>query len=60
METGTSQVVDSTRLVEATKISLSTVLTKSQEIDSLMKSISTATISQAKNSQAVTGSNDAQ
>ena len=54
METGTSQVVDSTRLVEATKVSLSTVLTKSQEIDRLMKSISEATISQAKTSQAVT------
>jgi methyl-accepting chemotaxis protein PixJ len=54
METGTSQVVDSTRLVEATKVSLSSVLTKSQEIDQLMKSISEATISQAKTSQAVT------
>ena len=54
METGTSQVVDSTRLVEATKVSLSNVLTKSQEIDSLMKSISAATISQAETSQAVT------
>ena len=54
METGTSQVVDSTRLVEATKVSLSTVLNKSQEIDRLMKSISAATISQAETSQAVT------
>ena len=54
METGTSQVVDSTRLVEATKVSLGTVLTKSQEIDQLMKSISEATISQAQTSQAVT------
>lgn len=54
METGTSQVVDSTRLVEATKVSLSTVLGKSQEIDRLMKSISAATISQAETSQAVT------
>ncbi len=54
METGTSQVVDSTRLVEATKVSLSTVLTKSQEIHRLMKSISTATISQAETSQTVT------
>ncbi|MEM7760006.1 MAG: PhnD/SsuA/transferrin family substrate-binding protein [Cyanobacteria bacterium P01_A01_bin.40] len=54
METGTSQVVDSTRLVEATKVSLGTVLTKSQEIDRLMKSISAATISQAETSQAVT------
>jgi methyl-accepting chemotaxis protein PixJ len=54
METGTSQVVDSTRLVEATKVSLSTVLNKSQEIDRLMKSISLATISQAETSQAVT------
>ena len=54
METGTSQVVDSTRLVEATKLSLGNVLNKSQEIDRLMKSISTATISQAQTSQAVT------
>lgn len=54
METGTSQVVDSTRLVEATKVSLGAVLTKSQEIDQLMKSISEATISQAETSQAVT------
>ncbi|MGD1919142.1 MAG: chemotaxis protein, partial [Pleurocapsa sp.] len=46
--------VDSTRLVEATKVSLGTVLTKSQEIDRLMKSISEATISQAQTSQAVT------
>ena len=54
METGTSQVVDSTRLVEATKISLGEVLTKSQEIDRLMKSISEATVSQAQTSQTVT------
>lgn len=54
METGTSQVVDSTRLVEATKVTLGAVLTKSQEIDLLMKSISEATISQAETSQAVT------
>ncbi|BAZ43412.1 putative methyl-accepting chemotaxis protein [Chondrocystis sp. NIES-4102] len=54
METGTTQVVDSTRLVEATKSSLGAVLTKSQEIDRLMKLISEATISQAQTSQAVT------
>jgi methyl-accepting chemotaxis protein PixJ len=54
METGTSQVVDSTRLVETTKSSLGEVLTKSQEIDRLMKLISEATISQAETSQAVT------
>ena len=54
METGTSQVVDSTRLVEATKTSLGTILSRSQEIDLLMKSISEATISQAQTSQAVT------
>jgi methyl-accepting chemotaxis protein PixJ len=54
METGTSQVVDSTRLVETTKASLGEVLTKSQEIDRLMKLISEATISQAETSQAVT------
>ena len=54
LEEGTTQVVDSTRLVEATKQSLGLVLEKSQEINQLMGSISQATISQADTSQNVT------
>ncbi len=53
METSTSQVVDTTRLVESTKQSLAIVLEKSQEINQLMKSISETTISQANTSQAI-------
>ncbi len=54
MELGTTQVVDSTRLVESTKQSLKLVLEKSQEINQLMRSISEATVSQANTSQTVT------
>ena len=54
MESGTAQVVDSTRLVEATKQSLGLVLEKSQEINQLMESISQSTVSQADTSQNVT------
>jgi methyl-accepting chemotaxis protein PixJ len=54
MESGTTQVVDSTRLVEATKQSLSLVLEKSREINQLMGSISQTTVSQANTSQNVT------
>ena len=54
MESGTTQVVDSTRLVEATKQSLSLVLDKSQEINLLMGSISQTTLSQANTSQNIT------
>jgi twitching motility protein PilJ len=54
MELGTTQVVDSTRLVESTKQSLGLVLEKSQEINQLMRSISEATVSQANTSQTVT------
>ncbi len=54
MESGTSQVVDSTKLVKATKQSLSLVLEKSQEINQLMESISQTTVSQANTSQNVT------
>ncbi|RMF23720.1 MAG: hypothetical protein D6756_08235, partial [Cyanobacteria bacterium J083] len=54
MESGTAQVVDSTRLVEATKASLQAVLEKSQEINQLMGSISENTVSQATTSQTVT------
>ncbi len=54
MELGTTQVVDGTRLVETTKEKLNQVLKKSQEINTLMSSISTATVSQAEASQVVT------
>lgn len=54
MELGTTQVVDSTRLVEVTKQQLGQVLQRSKEINRLMQSISEATVSQAETSQAVT------
>jgi methyl-accepting chemotaxis protein PixJ len=54
MELGTAQVVDSTRLVETTKQRLNQVLNKSQRINTLMGSISTATVSQAETSKIVT------
>ena len=53
MELGTSQVVEGTRLVEDTKISLDHIAQLSQQIDLLLKSISGATSSQAQTSQAV-------
>lgn len=51
MESGTTQVVETTRLVETTKHSLNLVLEKSQEINQLMGSISQSTVSQADTSQ---------
>ena len=54
MESGTSQVVETTRLVESTKESLAEVLEKSQTIDRLIKSISQSTVSQADTSRDVT------
>ena len=54
MEMGTSQVVDSTRLVESTKERLQRVLERSQNINELMQSISQATISQTDTSRTVT------
>jgi methyl-accepting chemotaxis protein PixJ len=54
MESGTTQVVETTQLVESTKESLSLVLEKSQAISLLMESISQSTISQASTSQNVT------
>ena len=54
MESGTAQVVETTRLVESTKQSLGQVLEKSQEINLLMGSISQTTISQANTSENVT------
>ncbi|AFY68892.1 methyl-accepting chemotaxis sensory transducer [Thalassoporum mexicanum PCC 7367] len=54
MEVGTSQVVDSSRLVEATKLRLEKVLGRSKSINKLMQSISQKTISQTDTSLAVT------
>ena len=54
MESGTSQVVETTRLIESTKESLALVLDKSETIDRLMNSISQSTVSQAGTSRDVT------
>ncbi len=54
MELGTTQVVDGTRSVETTKQKLNQMLQKSQEINTLMSSISTATVSQAETAKVVT------
>jgi methyl-accepting chemotaxis protein PixJ len=54
MELGTSQVVDSTRLVEATKLRLEKVLGRSKSINRLMQSISQKTVSQTDTSLAIT------
>ena len=54
MESGTTQVVETTRIVESTKQSLGIVLEKSQKINQLMESISQTTVSQADTSQNVT------
>jgi methyl-accepting chemotaxis protein len=53
MELGTAQVVDGTRSVEMTKQKLNEVLQKSQEINTLMSTISTATVSQAETAKVV-------
>ncbi len=54
MELGTAQVVEGTRLVEDAKLSLGKILQVSSQIDELVQSISTATVSQVQTSQAVT------
>ena len=54
MESGTTQVVKTTHLVESTKQSLSLVLEKSREVNQLMESISQSTVSQASTSQNIT------
>jgi methyl-accepting chemotaxis protein len=54
MELGTTQVVEGTHLVEEAKQSLSQILEVSRQIDALVQSISSATVSQAQTSQAVT------
>lgn len=54
MELGTSQVVEGTSLVEDARQSLNQILDVSRQIDGLVQSISSATVSQAQTSQAVT------
>lgn len=54
IETGTSQVVDTTNLVEDTKTRLNEVLTKSEHINQLMQQISASTQYQTESSSAVT------
>ena len=54
MESGTSQVVETSRLIESTKESLGLALEKSQSINQLMESISQSTVSQADTSRNVT------
>ena len=54
MESGTSKVVETTRLVESTKDSLGQVLTRSKEVNQLINSISQSTVTQANTSQSVT------
>lgn len=54
MESGTTQVVETTVIMESTKKSLELVLARSKEINQLMESISQTTVSQANTSQNVT------
>ncbi len=54
MELGTTQVIEGADLVEDTKQSLEQIVDVSREIDYLVQSISSATVSQAQTSQAVT------
>ncbi len=53
MEVGTTQVVEGTHIVEDAKYSLSQILDVSRQIDTLVQSISDATVSQVETSQAV-------
>jgi twitching motility protein PilJ len=53
MEIGTAQVVEGTRLVQNTKQNLDRIVEVSQQIDLLLQSISTTTVSQAHTSQIV-------
>ncbi|AFZ37895.1 methyl-accepting chemotaxis sensory transducer [Stanieria cyanosphaera PCC 7437] len=53
MAIGTTQVVEGTRLAEDTKQSLEQIVQISRQIDELVQSISSATVSQAETSQTV-------
>lgn len=54
MEQGTAQVVDGTRFVEHAKHSLEEIIAVSHQIDQLVQSISTATVSQVETSHRIT------
>jgi twitching motility protein PilJ len=54
MELGTAQVVEGTHIVQDAKHSLGQILQVSHEIDTLVQSISQATVSQVETSQTVT------
>ena len=54
MELGTNQVIEGTHLVADTKKSLGQISDVSRQINQLVQSISSATVSQAQTSQAVT------
>ncbi len=54
MELGTSQVVEGTQVVEEAKQNLGQIVTVSQEINDLVKSISDTTVVQADTSQSIT------
>ena len=54
MELGNTQVIEGTQLVEDSKKSLGQILDVSRQIDQLVQSISSATVSQAQTSQTVT------
>ena len=54
MERGTTQVVEGTQLVEETKQSLGRILEVSHQIDQLVQSISSATVSQVETSCTLT------
>ena len=53
METGTSQVVEGTHLIEDTQKKLGQILKVSHQMNQLVQSISSATVSQAQTTQAV-------
>ncbi len=53
MELSTSQVVEGTQSVEETKVTLKQIIVLSNQMDTFLKSISTATIDQVATSQAV-------
>jgi methyl-accepting chemotaxis protein PixJ len=53
MELSTAQVVEGTRAVEQTKLSLKEIIDQSKEIDTFLKSISASAIEQVRSSEAV-------
>jgi methyl-accepting chemotaxis protein PixJ len=53
MELSTAQVVEGTKAVEQTKLSLKEIIDQSKEIDTFLKSISASAIEQVRSSEAV-------